>query len=115
MKKYILAILLGLILLAGNAFAETGSDLLVKCKLAMTAFDNSDSLRENADEYYKISFCIGYIEAIADSVPLCFPPNSSIGQGISIFVKYADSNPNKLHENASHLVIDALSLAYPCK
>lgn len=46
---------------------------------------------------------------------VCAPPNSRLSQLITIFVSYAEKNPQRLHEEGFEIALDSLQLAFPCK
>lgn len=50
----------------------------------------------------------------APLLSVCAPEASSRSQLVQVFVKFAESNPARLHEEGNDLAIESLQLAYPC-
>ena len=44
----------------------------------------------------------------------CDPPNGTVGQMIKVVQKYLADHPERLHEEALQLVLDAYGDAFPC-
>jgi hypothetical protein len=66
--------------------------------------------------------CIGVVTGVLETAPLleprfrfCPPTTATRDQALRVVVKYLDSNPDKLHELFTGLVIVALREAWPCK
>lgn len=107
--KYIAVFLIALIPLGANASNSTSLELLNKCKKSDLITDNqvSDNMT-----YIDASFCFGVVTGAIQAVDLlilagdapkkyCRPPeNWTVAQGVKVFVKWADNNPNKLHLQA---------------
>jgi hypothetical protein len=45
---------------------------------------------------------------------ICAPPESTLLQFIKIFEHYADTHPERLHEEYMRVAVDALREAFPC-
>lgn len=45
---------------------------------------------------------------------VCAPEHSKLSQIISVFVKFAQDNPQRLHENYFFFTLEALRTAFPC-
>ena len=45
---------------------------------------------------------------------ICSPESSTRSQLVKIFVKYADSVPERLHEDGTALALQSLQRAFPC-
>jgi Ssp1 endopeptidase immunity protein Rap1a len=117
MKRAIL--ILGFLLMAGNAWAGSGDSLLTLCRKGPTK------------DYYQ-GFCEGYINGIMQSyvgtkkliamrsgnepdIPCINPPsNTSPQQTRLIVMKYLKENPERLHFPSYDLIILALVQAWPC-
>ena len=131
--KRILVFLL-LILFGGNpVLAGSGNELLDQCKGAIRTIDTKDYA--NAD-LFDVGLCFGYLhgsrEAFVMSVTTlkiagtydnevskaalpCIPEQVEVGQLARIFIKYAQSHPEELHERDTLLVRRAFVKAFPCK
>jgi len=66
--------------------------------------------------------CIGVVTGVLETAPFleprvrfCPPKMATRDQALRVVVKYLDSNPDKLHEVFTGLVIVALQQAWPCK
>jgi hypothetical protein len=63
--------------------------------------------------------CAGLIEGIAYGAAagagVCYEPDVTIGQMVSIVVKYIDDRPARQHEYFKALALEALRAAWPCK
>jgi len=106
--------LLVLLLASANATPESfesGNELLSACKKQEGSFGSA--------------YCMAYIAAVSDShdtwvnwgyIPkrTCTPEKVTVGQLELVTVKYLEENPQELHLGASSLVLNALTLAFPC-
>ena len=45
----------------------------------------------------------------------CMPNNATVKQASAVVIKHMESHPEKLHQDASVLVLVALSRAWPCR
>jgi hypothetical protein len=116
----VLAVAVFSLLLCSAAFAaDTGEELLHKCKVTEPKFDSG--------------FCAGYIGATLDTlnmweasdafekrthdgdVKFCLPAEVTNGQIVLVFVKYLEDHPEELHKPANLLLVKALRKAFPCK
>ena len=102
-----------------RAGADSGSELLSKCKVQTASFD--------------MGYCAGFISAVLDTlnmweasdvyekrthdkdVRFCLPAEVTNGQIILVFVKYMEDHPEQLHKPANLLLVEALRKAFPCK
>jgi hypothetical protein len=48
-------------------------------------------------------------------LPVCIPVAVSNAQLVQIFVKVAESSPERLHEDALALVFDSIARSFPCQ
>jgi hypothetical protein len=117
---HVIFIVLVALLIGANAKAEKirrdGNELLEDC----TAVS-----RGNPSGNFGPEWCYGFImgshetrqlSVIAPSlVTGCVPEEVTVGQEISIVVKYLREHPEKLHYPGSVLVNIALNEAFPCK
>lgn len=122
MKTYHLALLvLTSLVICGSARAQTGSDLLPKCKALLNS--------AGADAF-NAGYCGGFLDAAYSMVQLwqvtdesasrprtiryCAPENVTNGQIARVFVKDLEDHPEELHRPASLLYAWALEKAFPC-
>jgi|HubBroStandDraft_1064217.scaffolds.fasta_scaffold168636_2 hypothetical protein len=107
-----------------NAQSLTGNELQSKCKHAVqeTPSDLSSS--------WSAGLCAGYISGVVDSQAMweafehveknyeqfhyCMPAAATNEQALKIVVKYLDDHPERLHEPANILILEALHKAFPC-
>ena len=93
-------IYLALALSHGVAYGVSGNRLNEECQ-------SNESL-----------YCLGYASGIADTRPLfhniCLPDSSTYGQVELVVKKYLADHPDKLHQDAVILVLEALKEAFPC-
>ena len=104
---------------AGGVYAN-GNMLLASCESPIS-------------HAVKVGECLGYLEAIVDSVnfnkevfpnsrregyvthlEICAPREVSAGQLNKVWVKWANSHPEMLHLSATSLVMTAFAEAFPC-
>jgi hypothetical protein len=89
---------------------QTGNQLLTECE---------------SENYFEQGACHGYMEATADTWDtaalrqifindICYPEGVTVGQLLKIWVKYANEHPEKLHLEASGLVVNAYHEVFPC-
>jgi hypothetical protein len=112
MKKWISILAITTTLLSGSsAFADyySGNRLLEYC--------NPNSAKRD--------ICIGYVAGTRGAIDtwkiwenidsgICVPKEVSLGQSITVVVKYLEANPGKLHLSASSNVLNAFTDAFPC-
>jgi Rap1a immunity proteins len=116
-------------LLATPVVADTGNDLKTNCDV---------SAERNPENYM---YCLGYISGVMEQwgidrvversiasspqrqqwmedlhyPPFCPPPESTKEQFRAIVVKFLNSQPEYLHQEASIFVVNALKNAFPCE
>jgi hypothetical protein len=101
-------LVMGVLATPATASYQTGYGLLRECEKA----DNS--------------LCLGYVEGVIDlnvaargkGVPLigpCIPYGAAAGQMALLVKEYLRAHAKDLHYEASLLVTDALSAAFPCR
>ena len=101
-----------------GAYAETGNELLNKCK-----YDNVDNVDGGA--FYDVMFCMGFVTAVAtvlsgdlyDWFRACFPNSGEITkeQLKDIVVAFLEKYPERRHHNALLLSLHAFTEAFPCQ
>ena len=70
------------------------------------------------DVGYRGGFFDGYVTGVADTSigkDFCPSPDVTAGQLPKIAAKYLKDHPERLHLDASRLVIDSLRAAFPCR
>lgn len=91
-----------------------------------TKFLSGSNLISNCESEHHQARCILYLQGVIDSFStiyilngmqniLCFPDNIEAIQLKKVFLKWANNHPEKLHNIAASLVINAFSEAFPCK
>lgn len=82
---------------------------------------------EQQGHIFRPGMCAGYIMAAIDleeelagrdiiaKPRFCMPEDVPIPRVTSLVTGYIKAHPDRLHENAGMLVIDALSAAFPCQ
>jgi hypothetical protein len=70
----------------------------------------------NAQTVYTGGWCAGFVTGIALVNPgSCPPAGSTIDQTLRVVVKYVDERPQRMHEDFSVLVQEALATTWPCQ
>jgi hypothetical protein len=100
----------------GQAFS-TNRDLAEGCRLGIEFLERRGASRPPAH------LCLGYFMGLGDSIALdngdtyraCLPKNWTPEQLVRVFVRWADANPNLLHEPRLVGAVSALTEAFPCK
>jgi len=125
MKTGSLALIL---LLPALAAAETGSDLLRDCSVALKVFNNED-VSDKADSI-KIGNCIGFVNGVMQTAALrntgpgngqskdplaqsCPPPDASVEQVVRMVLKRLESNPEELYLDATIILLRTMNEAFP--
>lgn len=102
---------------------------MIASECSYAGFINGNELAEWMQEYNKFETGInseimtagrysGYIGGVADTtnhIIWCSPQGIEMGQVRKIVDIYLSNNPEKLHLDASSLIIEALKTAFPCK
>ena len=94
----------------GESF-KTGSSILESCE---------------RESWFNKGYCLGYIIGVSDAAntlavwkgfaeSICTPQGVTSGQLQKVVVNNLNENPEELHLNASSLVLNALSEAFPCE
>ncbi|MDD5371874.1 MAG: Rap1a/Tai family immunity protein [Sulfurimonas sp.] len=97
-----------------QAVWNTGNNLVGD----MREYDKWENGNRDVDFYKSASFS-SYISGVADTMIdasyICIPEGVNSGQVFGIVKKYIKNNPEKWNIPASHLVIQPLLDAFPCK
>jgi hypothetical protein len=67
-----------------------------------------------SDNDVEFGKCFGYMAGVVDFNVVCFPRHMTYGQLATVFVTWAQRNPQKWNEDSSHS-IQAFTEAWPCK
>jgi len=106
--------------------AESTAQMLSACRLVAQA-----PVKEKEDSFFMppgedAAKCWGFFMGLQSAIVLipskgaqpylsvCAPPQSTRLQFVTIFVRYADENPQRLHEDVFLVALDALRAAFPC-
>ena len=99
--------------------AMTGNKLMENCE----KYD----VEVSQQDYTETGYCAGYITGTIYGMGyfisfldyenrFCMPTkNLQHGQMVKVVIKYLKDNPQRLHENYTHLIFSAVSEAFPCK
>ena len=108
--------------------AIDGNVLLENCQAYVRVLDNPKSISD--EDAINGADCSGYVTGVvddhlrwqaddkspADSARFfCLPYGVNPNEGIRVIAKWLEENPNRLHESAAGLVIDALRASFPCR
>ena len=95
-----------------NARYYSGGDILPSCE--------SESIKDNA-------YCAMYLGGIIDANSAlyewrdlaiknyCIPEGVTLDQLRKVFTKYANENPQDLHQSAASMMMSAFYKAFPCE
>ena len=127
MTRYIggLFLTVFILLTAVAAFAESAEVMLSACRPIIKAKINEEvvTLPENS----QVGMCWGAFSVIQKVITqadykskkkvygVCAPPKSTRTQLITIFVNYAEKNPQRLHEDFFYVAMDSLKESFKCK
>jgi hypothetical protein len=111
---------------SSSAFADTAQEMLSACKPIARANISGDKGKVTGPDTFTAGKCWGAftviqnaIERVDDSMLLiyniCPPAESTRTQLISMFVDYAEKNPQRLQEDFFDVFIEALRKAFPCR
>ena len=125
MKRIILLIMASSLIFVTPSFAESTLEVLLACKSFLKDTDRKGtkkSLPASSDS----ELCRGAFMVIqntlyfyeADGTPIlraCVPKEVTRTQLISVFVKYAEDNKRRLHDDFTMTAVNCIQDAYPCK
>lgn len=69
-------------------------------------------------EIFRAGICMGNASIMLDMAVLlgfCAPSGAIVSQAIRITVQYIEARPARMHERFSHLALEALRSAWPCR
>lgn len=128
MKRLIPMLYLLILLIPSSVHSQNiidGNMLLNECSFELKDnIPNSDSVG-----LAHRAFCIGYLSGVKNlgslyaawiqgtqKKPLfCTPYEVTTGQIIRVVVKFLNDHPERLHEHALFMVVDAMGQAFPCE
>lgn len=112
----------GLFFYIPSASAQTADELASKCQWIRNAKLEDQAVSRPQD--FDAGECWGYFRAlqsysrfVKSGTPLlgiCAPSESRLTQFIKIFVNYVELNPQRGHEDAAIVALNALEKAFPC-
>src|SRR5262249_53412561 len=133
MKTGFLALIL---LLPAFAAAETGSDLVRDCSVALKVFNNEHVSGET--DSIKVGNCIGFVTGVIQTAALrnagtpalrnagpgnsqskqpvtqsCVPPDIPVEQVVRLVLKRLETNPEELHLDATIILLRAMNEGFP--
>lgn len=80
------------------------------------AFDGNE-LQEECNQ--SATFCQGYVAGVFDAESffptLCVPDEASYGQLVDVVTQWLRDHPERRHESAVRLVVQAINEKFPCK
>jgi hypothetical protein len=105
---------------------STGNGMLPHCVMTDNVLSKRARLLDsNAADAYLMGICAGTIAGISflaeyvvtkkGSYGICTPDGVTHAQSVSVAVRYLNSHPERLHQQFSQLVLDAVRDAWPCK
>lgn len=105
-----IVLILGTAACAQPAFSQqTSIDLQLKCS------GKQSNVGELICQIYFLAFTESLLAAqAAEQNGICFPPGASANQVRAVGERYMATHPEKLHEHASILILNALTEAFPC-
>ena len=96
----------------------TGNQIQNQCQNAERLFNQSQG---DERDFYNSGFCTGFIDGFLDLGPLldkqlrfCSDPEVTIEQANHVLLKYLNEHPERTHENAYRLALQAFKEAWPC-
>ena len=124
----ILALLLGSSVGLAEENQWDGNHLLARCRKTVQMMEKESNVPGNAtDNSFEAGYCVGFVtgaiagyedvyRCVNGGKPVeCLHYGVTTEQRIRVVVKWMDSHPEKLHEDAYRLVFLALKEAFPCK
>ena len=126
--KTVICFFLGILFIfcSSSAFGESAQEMLAACRPIARANISGDKGKVRGPDTFAAGKCWGAftviqnaIERVDDSMLLiyniCPPADSTRTKLISMFVDYAEKNPQRLQEDFFDVFIDALRKAFPCR
>jgi hypothetical protein len=104
----------------------SGNDMLRHCTLAegIISGQQMPTIPPTSSEVFMQGTCLGIIagiqffskEATKDTrYPVCIPADATLGQILSVVVRYLHQKPDRLHQTFMYLAMAAVAEAWPCK
>ena len=106
---------------AANAQSK-GMDLLSYCKIAIemrdTPVDMGTGIKGITCSTYIVELVDGWIQHLPTQYGtepnFGIPPSVAYDQFVNVYVRWAETHPERLHLDANHAVHEALAQAFPC-
>jgi hypothetical protein len=94
--------------------AMTGNELIEHC--------DKFGVEVTSEDWQQNAYCMGYIVGVIHGMEyldfkkqICIPTkNVKQGQIIKVVIKYLNDNPQRLHEQYTHIIYLAITEAFPC-
>ncbi|WP_156861147.1 Rap1a/Tai family immunity protein [Casimicrobium huifangae] len=89
-----------------------------RLKDLVDADDRVESANASPSDFQKSGLLLGFVAGVHDTAngtAFCGRSYVTIGQAVAVVKKYFRENPNKWDQQASDLVSNALSSAFPCR
>ena len=110
--------------LSSSAFADSAQELLSTCRPIAKADVTGDYVK--FPQNFETGKCWGTFSVIQSVIVhvddarrpiylVCAPSSSRLSQLITIFVAYAEKNPQRLHEESFVIALDSLRASFPCQ
>ena len=126
--KTVIRFFLGILFIScsSSAFAETAQEILSACRPIARANLSGGKGKVTGPDTFTAGKCWGAFTVIQNAIErvddrmlliynICPPAESTRTQLISMFVDYAEKNPQRLQEDFFDVFTDALRKAFPCK
>ena len=110
-------------LVAAQAGASTGNELLTSCKTMIRLMDNGYK-SDSANDAYDAGVCLGFTSGVRSTISLlelpesilsCPPTKATMGQLARVVVKFLEEHPAQLDGEQTLLTMLAFKEAFPCK
>ena len=112
-----------------NVQVTTGNDLMQKCKFFFADLTGNTPQTIKNKERIDMGYCAGYLDGATDveqawswvegtsskATHFCLPNEATKGQMLLVIKKWMEDHPAELHKQASILIHEAFSNAFPCK
>ena len=122
MHKSLIGLVLGIILCFGSV-----QEVKARYEGALTGYDILEFCTMPKKASYPEGVCLGFTNGVEEGYMVgailhgvtkksfCKPKGVTRGQLILIVVKYLKDNPERLHYQATQLILEAMTQAFPCQ
>lgn len=94
--------------------ANTGDMLQRSLADYRRVYEDRQMTTSQAEINYGVGLLVGAKDIAKAAGIICIPDGVTLGQIAQVVLVYLNSNPERLHETASILVVDALVDVWPC-